>query len=163
MIQRVQSIFLLLVAVTMVTMLFFPLWQKVDVDNKEKITISALQVVHDKQNVASGQVEVLLDKPLYPIAGLAILSAIVALFSIFKYTNRLTQMKLGALNSLLIGGCLGITVYYIFDAEKLLPATASVAYLPGFYFTAAALFFNALANRFIRKDEKLVRSADRIR
>ncbi len=162
MIQRIQSVFLLLVAVTMVAMLFFPMWQKVDTEQKEKITITPLTIVHDKEN-ASGEVEVVSEKPIYPIAVLAVVAAAIALFSVFKYENRLTQMKLGALNSLVIGGSLGFAVYYIFDAEKLLPMAAPAAYLPGFYFTAAALFFNALANRFIRKDEKLVRSADRIR
>ncbi|MFY0651061.1 MAG: DUF4293 domain-containing protein [Cyclobacteriaceae bacterium] len=163
MIQRVQSIFLLLAAITMVAMLFFPLFQKVDTENKERITVSALNIVHDKQNSETEEPEVIKETPLYPIAGLSILAAAIALFSIFKYDNRLTQMKLGALNSLVIAAAMGVSVYYIFEVEKLLPPEAPVAYLPGFYFTAAALFFNALANRFIRRDEKLVRSADRIR
>jgi hypothetical protein len=36
-------------------------------------------------------------------------------------------------------------------------------YLLGFYALIAALIFNALANRFIRRDEKLVRGSDRLR
>ncbi|MEQ6120803.1 DUF4293 domain-containing protein [Reichenbachiella sp. MALMAid0571] len=163
MIQRIQSIFLLLVAVTMITMLFFPLWQKVDTDNKEKITLTAWEVVHDKANAETQEAEIISKSPVYPVAGLAVLAAIIAVFSIFKYENRLMQMKLGALNSLVIGACLGFAVYFIFDAEKVLPPLAPAAYLPGFYFSATALFFNALANRFIRRDENLVRSADRIR
>lgn len=147
----------------MVTMLFFPLWQKVDTENKEKITLTAWQVVHDRNNAQTKEVEIVSISPVYPVAGLAILAAIVAIFSVFKYENRLMQMKLGALNSLVIGACLGFAVYFIFEAEEVLPPSAPVAYLPGFYFSAAALFFNALANRFIRRDENLVRSADRIR
>lgn len=163
MIQRIQSIFLVLVSATMVAMLFFPLWQKVDTEGKEKITLTPWTIVHDKENPQTEQAEIVTEKAVYPIAGLAIIGAIVALFSVFKYDNRLLQMKLGALNSLVIGGSLGFAVYYIFEAENALPQNISGAYLPGFYFSAAALFFNALANRFIRRDERLVRSADRIR
>ena len=163
MIQRIQSIFLLLVSATMVAMLFFPLWQKVDTENEEKVTLNAWEVVHDRSNAELQEGEIVSTSPVYPVAGLAILAAIVAVFSAFKYDNRLMQMKLGALNSLIIGGCLGFAVYFIFDAEKVLPPSAPVVYLPGFYFSAAALFFNALANRFIRRYENLVRSADRIR
>ena len=144
-------------------MLFFPLWEKVDLESNEKITLTALEIIHYAKDVETGEETILDQSATYPIAGMATLAAIVAGFSIFKYENRLTQMKLGALNSLIIGGSLGFAVYYIFDAEKLLPTTAIGSYLPGFYFTAAALFFNALANRFVRRDENLVRSADRIR
>jgi hypothetical protein len=163
MVQRVQSIFLLLVAVTLIAMLFFPIWQKVDTVNKEKITLTPVELIHDKENPTNQEVEIVSKSGVYPIAGLAILAAIVAVFSIFKYENRLTQMKLGALNSLIIGGCLGCTVYFIFQAEEVFTAPVQGAYLPAFYFTAAALFFNLLANRFIRRDERLFRSADRIR
>lgn len=163
MIQRIQTIFLFLSAAFMITMVFLPLWQKVDVDTNEKVSLTALELVHEKKDLVSGEVTIIKKVDTYYIAGLAILSALVAIFSIFKFDNRLTQMKIGALNSLLIGASLGFSAYYILDAEEVFFPQIQSNYLPGFYFTAAALFFNALANRFIRKDEKLVKSADRIR
>lgn len=163
MIQRVQSIFLLGVALCLVVMNFLPLWEKLDLVNNEKLTLETYQLTHEKLNPTSNEIELVGQTDTYYIMILGLIAAGIALYSIFRYDNRLTQMKLGALNSLIIGGTLGVTVYFIFDAEKMLLPQMQGNYLPGFYFTAAALFFNALANRFIRRDERLVRSADRIR
>lgn len=163
MIQRVQTIFLFLSAVFMIIMIFSILWKKINVVNNEKVTLSALELVHEKEDINTGKVTIISKMDTYYIAGLAILSAMVSLFSIFKYTNRLAQMKFGALNSLLIGSSLGFAVYYILDAEEAFFSQTQSNYLPGFYFTVVALFFNALANRFIRRDEKLMKSANRIR
>lgn len=144
-------------------MIFTTLWEKQSIGNDEKVSLSALSFVHEKMNASDGQITIISETKTYYIAGLAIISALIAFFSIFKFNNRLTQIKLGALNSLIIGGSLAFTVYYILGAEEMYFKEVQSNYLPGFYFTAAALFFNALANRFIRKDENLVRSADRIR
>lgn len=163
MIQRVQSIFLLLVAISMIVMNFFPLWEKVDMDKGEKATLGTYELKYERFNEQTSDIEVVSQSGTYYIALLSVIAAALAAYSIFRYDNRLTQIKLGALNSLIIGGTLGVTVYFIFDAETLLLPQQQGNYLPGFYFTAAALFFNALANRFIRRDERLVRSADRIR
>ena len=163
MIQRVQTILLFLSAAFMIAMIFFTLWEKVDVVNNEKVTLSAIELVHKQKDINTGDETIITKVDTFYIAGLAILSAIVSLFSIFKYDNRLLQMKMGALNSLLIGGSLGFSAYFILDAEEAFFSQIQGNYLPGFYFSAAALFFNALANRFIRRDEKLVKSADRIR
>ena len=163
MIQRVQTIFLFLAAAFMIAMVFVPLWEKTDVEANEKVSLTALELVHEKMDLNTGSITIIKKTDTYYIAGLAILSALFALISIFKYGNRLTQMKIGALNSLIIGASLGVSAYFILDAEEVYFPQIQSNYLPGFYFTAAALFFNALANRFIRKDEKLVKSADRIR
>lgn len=163
MIQRIQSIFLAFVAVTMIVMNFFPLWEKLDLDKNERVSITTYEMVHERLLEASNVMETISSTATIYIAVLSILSAILAVYSLFQYKNRLTQIKLGALNSLLIGGSLGVAVYFIFEGEKVFQPLVQGNYLPGFYFTAAALFFNALANRFIRRDEQLVRSADRIR
>jgi hypothetical protein len=47
--------------------------------------------------------------------------------------------------------------------ESLLQPELQGNYLMGFYLPVVALLFNLLSNRFIRKDEMLVKSADRIR
>ena len=91
------------------------------------------------------------------------MAAGVALFSIFQYHDRLRQIKLGALNSLLMAGVVGSSFYFILKAEKMLGIGQQGQYLFGFYLGMVALLFNSLANRFIRKDEKLVRESDRIR
>jgi hypothetical protein len=62
-----------------------------------------------------------------------------------------------------MGGCLGMTYYYSTKGDQLLSHETIGDFQMGFYVIAAALFFNSLANRFIRKDDRLVKSADRIR
>ena len=72
-------------------------------------------------------------------------------------------MKLGALNSLVLAGFLGLSVYFTFRMEKMIGVAGEGTYEFGMYLPAVALICNLLANRFIRKDEALVRSVDRIR
>jgi glucan phosphoethanolaminetransferase (alkaline phosphatase superfamily) len=162
MIQRVQTIFLFLVAVSMIVMLFLPIWQKSDPATSEMLTMDAFNLYFVKVQ-EDGTRELIDTKPTYYISILAVITAIVALFSIFKYTNRMLQIKLGALISFLILILMMLTYYLFTKANSILLPNQQGEFLYGFYLPALALIFNFLANRFIRKDEKLVRSADRIR
>lgn len=168
MLQRVQSIFLLLVAICMILMLFFPIWSKggTSDDQTEMIELNAFKQVYTSVDTMSADQESAMEEETVSriyIAILALIAAGVAVFSIFKYGNRLTQIKLGALNSLLMAGTLGLSLYFIMDAEKVVNPSVQGNYSLGFFMPIAALIFNMLANRFIRRDEKLVRSVDRIR
>lgn len=163
MIQRVQSIFLFLVAVSMVLHLLFPIWQKVDPAAGEVITINAFYLNYESYTQGTGERATIDSKSTIAISILAIIAAVVAMYSIFQYHNRLTQIKLGALNSLIMAATLMTGFYYIWKANELLSPTIEGNYLFGFYTVMMGLMFNMLANRFIRRDENLVRSADRIR
>jgi hypothetical protein len=164
MIQRIQSIFLFLVAASLVTMLFFPLWNKVDNEKNEIVTLSTFSFKHEKKDIDTGELVVISEGQVYYIAGVLLLAVAIALYSIFRFDNRLLQMKLGALNSLVMGlGVIGVSIYHIFQAEKVIAPQIQGNYLFAFYMGVAAMLFNLLSNRFIRKDEQLVKSADRIR
>lgn len=165
MIQRVQSIFLLLVAICMGLMLAFDIWQKADITQGEVVELDAYYLTHFQMEEATDAtpVNVIEQQTGWYIAILASLSAIVAIYSIFRYDNRLTQIKLAALNSLLIGGTFVAAMWLRYEGQEMLVTGAEGEYLTGFYLPIAALAFNMLANRFIRKDEALVRSADRFR
>lgn len=160
MIQRIQSVFLLLVAAIMVAVQFLPIWADINADKSERVVMTSISVIYAQAD-DFGNFTPISEKPVYLIF-LGSIAAAVALFSIFQYQNRLTQMKLGALNSLLMGGFIGLSYYFSVKAENMIPGTQGQFQI-GFFIVAAALLFNALANRFIRKDEKLVRDADRIR
>lgn len=163
MIQRVQSIFLFGVAACMIGMMSFSIWYKSDSEKNEKVELTAFKYFHLKEDIETGEIAVITEGQTFYIAILAILAAGVALYSIFKYDNRLLQMKLGALNSLFMGGAMGLIVYHIYQAERIIAPLQQGNFWYGFYFGVSALFMNLLSNRFIRRDEKLVRSADRIR
>ncbi|MFY0689011.1 MAG: DUF4293 domain-containing protein [Cyclobacteriaceae bacterium] len=163
MIQRIQTIFLFISAALMIVMLFLPLWQKVDVNVSEVASMSAFQLKYEAFNPDTEERTLITQQQVFYISGVAILSALVSLLSIFQFKNRLRQIQLGALNSFLISATLFVAIFFIFKAEKLLAVQEQGNYLMGFYFPVGSLLCNYMANRFIRKDEKLVRSADRIR
>lgn len=152
MIQRVQTLFLIAIVICMTLMNFFPVWTEHGPDGSMLVmkTFGATQ----GGEVLAGW---------YFVPGiLAVLAALVALWEIFSYKNRLTQVKLGALNALLITGAVVTAIYFIYQLEMLHPDTQG-RYGIGLGFPMISLVCNLLANRFIRRDEKLVRSVDRIR
>ncbi|MEQ8469572.1 MAG: DUF4293 domain-containing protein [Marinoscillum sp.] len=162
MLQRIQSVFLLLVAVIMITILFLPMWNKIDQGVQEVVTLNAFEMVYSSYDEA-GNLTPMATEQTFWISVLAILAAAIALISMFQFKNRLRQMQLNTLNSLIMAGVLGSTYYYSTIGDKMLNPDSVGNFQIGFYIIAAALLFNSLGNRFIRKDEKLVRSADRIR
>lgn len=162
MIQRIQSVFLFLAALVMISVLFLPIWGEVDIEEQEMITLNAFELEYVEVD-NTGNETVVTEKDTWWISVLATLAAGIALFSIFQYRKRLRQIQLGALNSLMMGGTIGVSYYYSYKGDQMLNPDDPGQYYAGFYIIILALLFNSLANRFIRKDEKLVRSADRIR
>lgn len=162
MIQRIQTIFLFVAAVAMICMLFFPIWQKINSANTEMATLTSISMNYQQLD-GEGTVVEAASKDTFYIAILACISAAIAGFSIFQYNNRLRQIQLGALNSFIVMITMFTCIYFIFKSEAVLAPELQGTYLIGFYFPVVALLCNMIANRFIRRDEQLVRSADRIR
>jgi uncharacterized membrane protein YoaK (UPF0700 family) len=161
MIQRIQSVFLLLLALTMLAMLFLPIWALGVPEEGPVVMLDAFRMTMQNQN--SQPAEVISSYSTWYIAALSVVAAGLALFSISQYKNRLTQIKIGALNSLVIGGVVLSNVLLMSNGGDMLEGAYAREYKAGFIVPVAALIFNSLANRFIRRDEKLVRSADRMR
>ena len=162
MIQRVQSIFMLIAAIAMIAMIFFPLWEKADPESSRLITMNAFEVKFEQQNEA-GEMELLGVQNVMLVSLGAFVAAGVMLFSLFKYKNRMAQVKLNALFSLLSAVTVVGIIFYSLKANELMVPEKQGTFLLGFYLPIVAMFNNFLANRFIRKDEALVKSADRIR
>lgn len=160
MIQRVQTIFLAVVAILMAALTGFNYWQKAALDGSTKIYLSAIGKAVIIQGNENAAIEYF---PYTAVAILALLSCGVAIYEIFQYKNRLVQLKIGALNSLFMGATLVLMVVFINQNEDLLDPGNRVIPSIAFYMPVVAMFCNIIANRFIRKDEKLVRSADRMR
>ena len=111
--------------------------------------------------IKTGEVRDVVYFPYTLCAILLIAAATIAAMEIGKFENRLLQLKMAALNSLFMMGAIGASVYFALDLIK----TNQIAgkYGLGLYLPAVAMICNLIANRFIRKDEKLVRDSDRIR
>ncbi len=160
MLQRVQSLFLLGVVSCMVLSLLFPIWQKQDPAQDSLFQVYAL---YGQEVKSDGSLEIVETFPYLLIGIFAIVSAAVALIEIFQFNNRLTQVKMGALNSLLMSTVLGIALYLTFQVDKIVAPESRGDYGAGLFITCVGLICNVLANRFIRRDENLVRSVDRLR
>lgn len=157
MLQRIQTIFLFLIALAMGVVLGFPIWEKTGVASNESVRLTALQFVHTKGISSS-------ITPVYYLAVLAVGVALVALFTIFKYRNRLLQMGLCAINAILLTALMGFVLYQtLYKGKEFFNPDDQGQFGFGFYAIVAALIFNMLANRFIRRDEKLVKESNRLR
>ena len=157
MLQRIQTLFLAIVVVGMVGMISLPIWGKVAVDATQSVQLTALRLTH-----TTGSSSMI--TPTWYLALLGALIAGVALFAIFQYKNRLLQSGLCAVNSILMTIIMGLVMYFIFGkAKKLFDVSASGDFSFGFYSLIVAMLANVLANRFIRRDEKFVRSQERMR
>jgi hypothetical protein len=163
MIQRLQSVFLLFVAILMLTTLVAPLWHKTSPDS---LTVARLDTqgltVTDLSHV--GSAPTLLQSTI-ALSGLCLVTAGIAIFSLASFKKRVLQMQLGFLNTLLIAGT-AVYMFYIsmmVGEPAILPLDKEGVRDWGYYLPLLALFSNFVANRLIRRDEQLVRSMDRLR
>src|SRR5690554_628170 len=162
MIQRIQTIFLFLVAVAMLSVTYLTIWEQVNPDQTEKMKLTAWNLTtYAIEEGAEGSI--LGQKGVFYIGILAIAAAGLALYSLSQFKNRTKQMFLNMINSLVMGITLGVTVFQTYQANEVFNPAAQGAFVIGFYAIVAGIILNVVSNRFIRKDEMLVRSVDRIR
>ena len=97
------------------------------------------------------------------LLSLAGLGAALSLTSIFLFKNRTLQLRVGYL-TILLAILLPILAILLFKNESSqADAVAQVNYQTGMFLPIAAIIFTSLANYFIKKDDKLVKSMDRLR
>lgn len=138
----------------MILMIFFPAWL-VEEEGIEKMLFPLHYTIraHEAENT--------IYYPYALSAIFAVAAATLAIIEIGKFENRMLQLKLGALNSLLMAGSMISMVYF---ATKLIEVNQQAGhYGLAIWLPATALISNMIANRFIRRDEKLVRDSERIR
>ena len=154
MLQRIQTIYLLLVIICMIISLFLPFCSFLNYNNE--IILGAFGLSNLPENLS----EVSVRFPFY----LCIFSVIgLTLYTISMYKNRKKQLLLGRINYLLI---LITIVFILIDIDyvaKQLDSLDNVHHGIGAFLPVAALPFVFLANRGIKKDEALVKSLDRLR
>lgn len=156
MIQRIQTIFLALIAVAMGIVLGFPIWEKVG-SNNESAQLTALQLTHT-QGVTT------FVTPVWYLALLGVIVIGVSIYTIFQYRNRVLQMGMCAINAILLTAMMGVVLYStLYKGKEFFNPTDQGNFTTGFYALVAALIFNMFANRFIRRDEKLVQESNRLR
>ena len=98
MIQRIQTILLFLFILTLTSTFFFPVWQKIEMKDTESVDIIVTGYVSSAL-LDDGNKGIVYD--YFYISGILILCCLLAIYSIFSYKNRLTQIKIGTTNSML--------------------------------------------------------------
>lgn len=161
MIQRVQSIFLLIAIIIPIVLIFMPLGY---------LTTDGAQYVYNsislKENIPDGSSVI----RLYYLAFCLFLTAFLSGVALFMYKNRVKQIQVVSFTMiiflitlmLILWVCPDVIFKKFFGArmEDFIFTFNTVPLIILIVVEAVCLF---LANRFIKKDEELVRSADRLR
>ncbi len=157
MLQRIQTIFLFLIAVAMGVALVNPIWQKFGTDPADLARLTALEY-SEKSGIST------IVSPVWYLGLLMLAVAVICIYAITQYRNRLRQTFLSAINSLLMTGIMGITLYLTLYKGRAFGSESDQGnFLLGFYAIIASLVLNTLANRAIRRDERKVRESERFR
>lgn len=145
MIQRIQSVWLLLAALCCLSLFFF------DVYHANIMVNGAATTQYIRVN------------DHYPSLLIAILVTIMPLGAIFLYKDRKRQRSISIFAIVAIIGFITITLSRVtkFNTEN--PTATDASYWIGAVMPAIAIIFLILAIRGINKDEKLVKSLDRLR
>jgi len=152
MIQRIQSIYLLVVTILMACIFGYPYAELLSSEGQLFIfKFNGLSIVSE-----TGMY--LLTIP--PII-LLIIITLISFVTIFLYKKRVLQMRLNSFNIILMLGYIGLNYYYIQNFSRQLDGVVSYKITVIFPFVAAVITY--LAIRAIGKDEALIRSMDRIR
>jgi len=145
MIQRIQSIFLLIVVILSAVLLVVPVYE-----------------LHDFSRIdPDGMIKTfnISDNTLLMILNYAI--GILAFVTIFMYKWRNVQIRMCNIGLLLT--CLLIGLLFFVADTMSSNMNQRVQYKYGSYLPLIELVFLFLASRYVKKDEEMVRSADRLR
>jgi len=145
MIQRIQSVFLLLASIAFWSLFKLPF----ALSNKTASPFFEDQVLNLNDHTV--------------LLVLCILGGILTAVSIFLFNNRKLQLRLGILNSIFSIFLIAVAVWLVFSEAPAIDSSLEISDQIGLYMPVVSLIFIILANYFIKKDENLVRSADRLR
>lgn len=156
MIQRSQTLYLLLAAISILLVFGFDIAHYTDAAGiKSNLSLYKL----DKANGEVGDVA-------WGMVPVVVLSITAALFlaTIAFYKNRSLQIKMVRIGYALLMACIGGLWYFVsenywsLDIEEV-----DFGYSTGFFLPFIAFAFALLSNRGILADERLVKSLDRLR
>jgi hypothetical protein len=148
--QRIQTVFLTITIIALLISLIQPVWQ--GQGEGMTIVLTPFYLLSNSQYVYI---------PYSITAMLAVAGITLSLIEIRRFDNRMLQMKLGALNTLILAAMMIASIWFSSDLTEKYPNGFS--YGVGLYMIFAAVICNWIALRFIRRDERMVRDSDRIR
>jgi|AntAceMinimDraft_16_1070373.scaffolds.fasta_scaffold22034_2 Na+-translocating ferredoxin:NAD+ oxidoreductase RnfA subunit len=152
MIQRIQSLFLFIVFIAGIYLFFLPVAFYSSDILLCKFNITGISQINGQpQNFPN----------TIPIIIFTIIMIVLPFVIIFLYKKQPLQMKLCRLGIIINVLLIAVIFWYADIIEKKLCVDS--IYKIGVFLPLLTLIFLFLANMFIRKDEKLIKSADRLR
>lgn len=162
MIQRRQTVYMLLAAIVSALLFFMPLASFNADGNVMRFTIFGIQNPIETISLSMTYT--------WPLVALAVLMTIAPLVTIFLYKKRELQVRLCRIDMLMTIVFIGLVfLYYEKDLTKVIAAVEGdeyqldVAYFFGMALPLLGLVFEILAIRGIKKDIELLKSIDRLR
>lgn len=151
MIQRIQSVYLLVVAILLVVAMCQPVGHFVAADGVTAYDFTPLGITLAAGNTQS----------TWGLFCILLLSAIIALATIFLYRNRMLQIRMTIFGSLLLIGYYIALVAFIFVFKGEMEAGFQLGW--ALCLPAVCIILNYLSFRGIYKDDVMVKAADRLR
>ncbi|MCU4173578.1 DUF4293 domain-containing protein [Carboxylicivirga sp. N1Y90] len=149
MIQRIQSVYLLICTLLTGSLFFLPLASLSNDENTFTLLYRGLDNGTE------------LTTPTLALAILVCVATLVSFISIFLFKKRMIQIRLCGLN---MGFLIGTTgMIYFLGSQMAKELSAEISYQLPMFFPIVALIITFLAIRAIGKDEALIKSMDRIR
>jgi len=147
MIQRKQSIWLLIAALLNAGVFYFDLYRY------HNVLTGTTPIAPTNLNVSNH----------YPSLLIAMVMTALPFITIFMFGNRKRQIRMSFASILAILSFTSMMLWRVTNLGRLTPPPTSGNYWIGAILPVIALVFIIMAMVAIRKDEKLVKSADRLR
>lgn len=147
MIQRIQTVYLLIVLGLLITTMCLPMGYFTDTLGEHTFKASGVEIKSFFQST-------------WGLFGILLLGTMVALATVLLYKNRMLQIRMTIFNSLLLVGYYisFVAFYFALKSEMTLFRISWALCLP-----LVAIILNVLAIRAIGRDEVMVKAADRLR
>jgi len=144
MIQRIQSVYLILVSLISGGLVFvFDFWK-----NESNQSVNMISLINNSDFFSLGIVTAFL------------FVALISFISLVSFKKRILQLNLNRFNILINLILFGLLVYHLLNISG---ETAVSEKGIGSFLPLVSIVLLLLANRSIQKDENLVKSADRLR
>lgn len=156
MIQRIQSVYLFIATIALGLMFFFPLMGYYGELHTYQFNLLEMQNLVPNSDVLFNSLFTL------PLLGVVVFVISLAILTIFLFKKRRLQLKFSRIN-IFLNLVLIIAIFvgysrYILSVIEVDEQFKTAAFLP-----LISLVFLVLAYRAIKKDDELIRSADRLR
>lgn len=151
MIQRIQTLYLLLIVILSSVVAFYPVAGLIS-------QTGGVKYVLDFKGISSAQEFI---SNTWALSAIAVAVPVIALTTIFLFKKRLLQVRLTIFNTVLMAGYYGLLFIYLWQAGKHLEADWYLEMIAAF--PLVCIILNFLAIRSIGKDEALVKSLNRLR